>query len=317
MVERRISPENLKQTTNIVVMVSPDQFGFNLETVGTNAFASQSRSESEDIDKIAAMREFDKMVETLRKNDINVLVLPSREDVVTPDAVFPNNWFSYHQEGILVVYPMLAESRRAERQVDNLVRLLATVDINPNILDLSSREKIDGFLEGTGSLVLDRVHKTAFAIESPRTTSWVFDEWCGNMGYEGVLFHATDREDRPIYHTNVVMSIGEKFTIVCLEAIKDAKERGIVAGSLREHGRLLIPITLEQVSAYCGNVLQLESLKGEPKIVMSKTAHDAFTDEQLYNIEQCGDIVVIDIPTIERVGGGSARCMMAEIICRT
>lgn len=299
-----------QQTTHTVVMISPDQFGFNPQTAQTNAF--QKRTDDETQDRNNALSEFWEMVSTLKENGITVLVLPSRDDVVTPDAVFPNNWFS-HQPGTLVIYPMLAPNRRDERQVGNLTNLLATIGVEPEIVDLSGDEKEGNILEGTGSLVLDRANKVAFAMESPRTTKEEFDKWCSQMGYRGVWFHAYDANDLPIYHTNVVMSVGDGFAVASLETIKDRVEKEMLEKELTANGRELINITREQLNSFCGNILQLKNSQGESKIIMSEAAKAAFTQEQLDTLSKYGDIVAVNIPTIETVGGGSARCMLAEI----
>lgn len=308
--------EQLRQTTDTVVMITPDHFGFNPETAASNDFQVALDKSPEEIQK-SALYEFQKMVETLAENNIRVITLPSRKDVITPDEVFPNNWFSHHgEESLLVIYPMLAPNRRLERQPRQLQGLLDSVGIRTAIVDFSHKEKSGQILEGTGSMVLDRENKIAFAIGSPRTSREAFEHWCRVMDYKGVFFYASNKEDKPIYHTNVIMGIGEKFTVVCFESIKDDKEREEVRRELEESGRKIIPITLDQVTAYCGNVLELKSKKGEPKIVMSKTSWNAFTPDQKETLQNFGDIVAVEIPTIETVGGGSARCMLAEIFVK-
>lgn len=302
----------MNQLTNTVVMISPDQFGFNPQTAVTNAFQNKPKDEKETRD--AALKEFNNMVQKLRKYNINVLVLKSRTDVITPDAVFPNNWFSSHQEGKIVLYPMLAPNRRAERQPDALKKVLSQVGIdNLRIVDLSDGENRGNILEGTGSLVLDRKNKIAYAMESPRTTKEMFYEWCIKMEYQAIFFHAYDKNSLPIYHTNVVMSIGEGFTVVCLESIKNSMEKQKIIEKLKEDGSALIPISLKQVYSFCGNILQLKPAKGNKIIVLSETAFEAFSLEQKIQLEKFGELVTVDISTIEKVEGGSARCMLAEI----
>lgn len=299
--------ERPRQTTNTVVMISPDHFKFNKQTAPNNPHQKNIEAHK------AALSEFHQTVDTLNTSGIATLVLPSRTDVDTPDAVFPNNWFSHHQEGALVIYPMFALNRRAERQVEPLKGLLAQVDIVPDVVDMSSLENIGHILEGTGSLVLDREHKVAFASESLRTTRRGLDVWKGRMGYDGVLFHAYEQDGSPVYHTNVVMSVGEGFAVVCLDAIHDSTERNNVANRLEALGKTIIPITPEQMGKFCGNVLQLASDRGEPKIVMSETAYKAFGARNRQQLERFGDLVAVHIPVIEKVGGGSARCMLAEV----
>lgn len=306
------------QTTNTVIMISPDQFGFNPETAANNDFAHVPPDEMVARDK--ALVEFSSMVTVLQAHDIRVVVLPSRTDVFTPDAVFPNNWMSHHAqgnspEGTLVIYPMKAESRRAERQVDNLRGALTTVGItNPDIIDMTADENEGRILEGTGSLVLDRQNRVAYALESFRTTREEFDKWCERMGYEGVFFHAVAKTTtgNNLYHTNVEMSIGDGFAVLCSDAITSDEERATVESSLQEH-RELIRISLDQMGTFCGNILQVKSTKGKPKIIMSQQAYDAFTPTQRERLEHYGELVAVEIPTIEYVGGGSARCMLAEV----
>ncbi|MBI5127337.1 amidinotransferase [Candidatus Roizmanbacteria bacterium] len=301
------------QLTDTVVMISPDQFGFNPQTAVTNVFQHHlSLSEKEVRDK--AMKEFRNMVEVLKMEKVRVLVLGSRVGVVTPDAVFPNNWFSHHQDGRLVLYPMLAENRRRERQFFNLKNLLSDVKINHiKEVDFSSDEKKGLILEGTGSLVLDRENQMAFAMESPRTTKREFDRWCLNMGFEGIFFHAQDSANIPVYHTNIIMSIGREFVVICLESIKSQTEKLLIIKKLTAAGKKIIPISLKQMYKFCANILQLVSTNGSSIIVMSRTVFEALTSGQKTSLEKYGKLVVVDIPTIEAVGGGSARCMLAEI----
>lgn len=301
------------QLTNTVVMVSPLHFGFNPQTAATNPF-QHKLSDSENHIQQKALKEFRNMVNALKNNGINVLILPSRKNIITPDSIFPNNWFSYHQNGKLIIYPMLAPNRRAERQMSKLKQLLNSAGISvPEVIDLSSDEKNRHFLEGTGSLVLDREHKVTFAMESPRTTKAEFDKWCSMMGYEGIFFRAYDAKSFPIYHTNVTMNIGREFAVVCLESIKNDAERELVENKLKEIGKEIISITVDQMYKFCGNVLQLLTESGESKIVMSETAFNGFTTNQKGILGKYGEIVAVEVPTIEVVGGGSARCMLAEV----
>lgn len=316
-----MSPQSSNpQLTDTVVMISPDQFGFNPQT-DDNVYQHRPANEIEARNN--ALEEFRVMVETLQAHDIAVVVLPTpvNPNEAIPDAIFPNNWVSHHSEGsesggTLVIYPMRTPNRRAERQIDNLKGALTSVGISsPDVVDFTADENEGRILEGTGSLVLDREHKIAYAMESQRTTKEEFDAWCSNMGYEGVFFHAQDatRNGQPVYHTNVVMSVGKEFAVLCSDAIPDANERAMVEQRLQDSGKNLIRITVEQMGMFCGNVLQVLSTKGEPKIVMSQNAHDAFTDEQKQQLSHYGELVVVNIPTIEDVGGGSARCMLAEV----
>lgn len=301
------------QLTNTVVMVSPLHFGFNPQTAASNPFQHNVRDSQNHVQQ-KALQDFKNMVYALKHAGVSVVVLPSNKDVVTPDSLFPNNWFSHHQNGKLIIYPMLAPNRSAERQVNQLVRLLCSAGVAVSeVVDMTSDEKHGNYLEGTGSLVLERGKNVAFGMESPRTTRAAFDQWCRMMGYEGVFFKAYDNKRCPIYHTNVVMNIGRAFAVVCLASITNKEERNLVEKKLRDLNKTIISITMQQMYSFCGNVLQLLSHDGKSKIVMSATAWDGFTPHQKIQLGKFGDILAVSIPTIERVGGGSARCMLAEI----
>jgi len=301
------------QLTHTVVMVSPNHFGFNPQTAESNVFQNHVTGSEEEI-QAKAQAEFKEAVSKIEKCGITVLVLKSREDYITPDSIFPNNWFSHHSDGELVIYPMLAPNRRAERQAEKLKNLLeASGKSVPKIIDLSNDEGQACFLEGTGSLVLDREDKIAYAMESPRTVKAEFDKWCQIMGYKGVLFHAYDSKGFSIYHTNVTMSIGKEYAVICLDSIKDPIEREVVKDSLIMSGKEIIELSIDQIYKYCGNTLQLLSERGSSKIVMSKTAYDGFKLSQLEKLKKYGEIITVEIPEIETVGGGSARCMLAEV----
>lgn len=315
-----------RQTTDTVLMVYPDTFKFNPETAATNSFMKKLIGMSDEQTNNLAKEEHERAVQTLRDAGVEVHVIHSPEGLVVPDAVYPNNWFSHHGDK-MVDYPMRNQSRSLEHQAAAVLDLLEESNIaRAKIVDLTYHEKIrvpevgeDGVtrmvcseaLEGTGSMVLDRTNKIAYAIESPRTNRKVFGEWCKIMGFDGLLFHGVN-DKGPIYHTNVIMGIGDRFSVLCTESISDPSERKIVKESLTQSGRELIEISLSQVDAYCGNILELKSKDGEPLIVMSKTAHDAFAPEQISKLEKYGKIVVLDIPIIES-NGGSARCIIAEI----
>lgn len=308
--------KNTLHLTNTVVMVPPDTFGFNEQTASSNPFQHKTlnaESSSVIIQK-KAMAEFQNMVAILRRNNIKVIILPNKKNVATPDAVFPNNWFSTHEDGALIVYPMLAPNRRLERQTKLLVNLLIDEGycINKTI-DLTPHEMRGEILEGTGSLVIDRNHRYIFAIESPRTNKRLFRQFCSRFGYRGILFRAEDTKHRPIYHTNVFMALGSGFCVICLDAIAHGEERKIVIDAMRLTYKTVIDITQQQLYSFCGNLLHLIDTKGEKRIVLSQKAHDAFTEDQRKILRQFGDLLPIPIDTIETIGGGSARCMMAEI----
>lgn len=301
------------QLTDTVVMISPDQFGFNPQTAESNNFQHKLNISAQEVQK-RALAEFENMVVLLRSKGIKVLTLPSRKDVITPDAVYPNNWFSHHREEILIVYPMFAPNRRLERQTQELKELLIDNKIPVSkLFDITSHEREGHVLEGTGSMVLDRENKVAFAMASVRTDKQEFDVWCHMMGYEGIFFHAIDSSKFPVYHTNIAMNMGHEFAVVCLESIPDNSERNTVEQKLKILGKEIVRISVAQIHQYCGNVLQLKSREGKSLIVMSKTAYTAFTQENRDTLSKYGELIIANIPTIEQVGGGSARCMMAEV----
>ena len=300
------------QNTDTLVMISPDDFKFNYQTGTTNSFQHDLEQENIAID---AQCDFERIQTALKQQGIRLVTLASRKDVSTPDAVFPNNWFSVHAENnkvSLVLYPMLNANRQAERQIDALCDALATIGISiDEIIDLTSFESEGKALEGTGSLVLDRVNKFAYASLSPRTCLCALNDFATRMGYQPVTFLSTDESGYPIYHTNVVMSVGSDFAVLCKECIAEGAE--MVVQSLIDSKKEIIYITSSQLKKMCGNILEVQGQDGRPKIIMSDTAFGAFTKDQLALLSQFGDIVHANIQTIETVGGGSARCMLAEV----
>lgn len=297
-------------------MVRPTQFGFNPETSATNPYQQLPDTMDNNAQEVTAnaIHEFDSMVEILRGKDIDVLLLPPREGVITPDAVFPNNWFSHHADGKLIIYPMLAKNRRLERQTDRLRSLLFTAGVPVSeVIDLSEDEQKGLFLESTGSMVLDRVHNVAFSFESARTVAKEFKKWCNMMSYEGILLHSANYEKNEVYHTNFLMSIGTEFAVFCPDVLRDAKEKDTVRARVESLGKELIEISIDQVYGYCGNILEIQSRKGKRYILLSATAHKSFTPRQLERLQTYAELLICDIPTIERIGGGGVRCMVAEV----
>lgn len=313
------------QITDIIMMITPSMFGFNEQTAVNdqtgepdNLFQHREPNASETMIRDKALTEFVTMVNQLRDEGIKVVVLDNRTNeegdyAATPDAVFPNNWISFHNSKI-VLYPMKAQNRREERQLGRAMEVLAEagVVLEKPVVDLTDLEEEGSFVEGTGSLVLDRQNALAFASLSQRTTVDGVSHFGDATGYEPVLFRAVDAQGNEIYHTNVVMSVGEQFAVVCFEAIPEDKDKQAVEAKLVENDKDVIAITLEQMGQMCGNILQVDSADGQ-KIVMSKTAYNGFTPEQRATMEQYGKLVVVEIDQIERTGGGSARCMMAEV----
>ena len=316
-------------------MIRPVRFSYNSQTAVNNAF--QESGIPEELSQRQALKEFDAYVEMLRNEGIEVTVVEDTATPHTPDSIFPNNWLSLHSaeelaEGasnlpgsaapcnrVVVLYPMFAENRRAERRQD-IIEALTGADApscaTAALLDLTSYEKRNLFLEGTGSLILDRNEHLAYACQSPRTCEEVLEEWSFKMGYDYFLFHAEDMNGNPIYHTNVMMSVGEQLAIVCLDAITDIEERMSLIELLEESDKEIVEISLEQMNDFAGNMLQLHTVKeGELKyiMVMSARAKDSLDQDQIEAIEKYCKIVAPDLEFIERNGGGSARCMLAEI----
>ena len=306
-------------------MIRPVRFSYNSQTAVNNAF--QESGIPEELSQRQALKEFDAYVEMLRNEGIEVMVVEDTATPHTPDSIFPNNWLSLHSadelaEGasrVAVLYPMFAENRRAERRQDIIEALTGAVApscASAALLDLTSYEKRNLFLEGTGSLILDRNEHLAYACQSPRTCEEVLEEWSSKMGYDYFLFHAEDMNGNPIYHTNVMMSVGEQLAVVCLDAITDIEERMSLIELLEESDKEIVEISLEQMNEFAGNMLQLHTVKeGELKyiMVMSARAKDSLGQDQIEAIEKYCKIVAPDLEFIERNGGGSARCMLAEI----
>ena len=297
--------------TNKVVMVRPAHFGYNPETAENNAF--QSAEGAEDVLKIKkkAEQEFDQLVDKLNSKGVQVLVFQDNPDVLKPDAVFPNNWFTTHSDGTIVTYPMFAEARRKERDPE-LIEELKTDFIVKNQIPFEDNETNDRFLEGTGSMILDRENKVVFACISERTEEKLLNEWAEKMGYQSVTFAAVDPSGLPVYHTNVIMTLGKGFVVLCLECIPDQDEKDKLTKALNERGYEIVEITFEQVKQFAGNMLQLIGNEDQPVLAMSSSAYRSLSPAQKGRILSYTSIVHSDIPTIEKFGGGSVRCMIAE-----
>ena len=297
------------QTTDTVLMVVPAAFGYNEETAVNNSF--QSRTFGGDIAE-TAIKETEAYIRLLKDNGITVLVAYDTPEPRTPDAVFPNNWFSTHEDGILVMYPMFAENRRLERKQWPLEEITANFDIS-RMVDLRPYEEKGMFLEGTGSLVLDRVNRIAYACKSPRTNMTVLDDFCSQLGYTPCVFEAYDEDGMQIYHTNVMMNVGTRIAVVCMDSIKDPGQRELVRETLEKTGKVIMEITPDQMNHFAGNMLELHNRCGKPCLVMSQTAYNSLTAGQISMLETHMKLITPDIPCIEQIGGGSARCMLAEI----
>lgn len=298
--------------SSTVLLVTPKSFKYNEETEFSNFFQRKSKTF---LDYFAARKEFKKMISELKRNNINVLVLPSRKNKNTPDAVFPNNWFSVHKKNnTLLLYPMLTKNRQSERQPVNLIKMLNKKNIRiKKIVDLSHLEKKNMILEGTGSLVLDRKNNIAYSAISPRTNVKLVKKFCREMGYIPVLFHSYDENNNLIYHTNVMMSLGSKFAVIGLDSITDEKEKENVLFYLKKTNKDIVRIATRQLKFMVCNILEVTSVKNEKKVIISKRAYYELTDKQKSKIEKYSTLIPIDVRIIEKVGGGSARCMVAEI----
>lgn len=292
-----------------ILMVRPYQFYFNQQTAANNFF--QSNINIENANELA-IAEFDAMVETLRAHQIKVNVVQDTKDPSTPDSIFPNNWISTHEGGTLCLYPMFAQNRRAERKSTVIGFLQSNYQIQ-NILDLTDLEKEGKFLEGTGSMVLDHQNKLAYGCLSERLDKNAFNEWCEKMQFKAIAFKAVDDKAQPIYHTNVMMCMGNQFVVICLESIPNEQEKQLVLESFKKSNKEVITISQDQLNHFAGNMLQVFDINEKPHLIMSKQAYNSLKTEQVNSLEKYNPILPISIPTIEALGGGSTRCMMAEI----
>ena len=302
------------QVTNTFFMIRPVSFKKNEETAQNNYFQREAEGVASVDIQTRALNEFDLLVEKLREHGIAVLVFDDNSSS-TPDSIFPNNWVSTHGDGTLITYPMYAKNRRLERREDIIEALKSQFDVK-FVQQLEDWENQEMYLEGTGSMVLDRQHKIAYASISGRTDPAVFRSFCEIAGYEGITFtsYQTIMGKRlPIYHTNVMMAIGESYSIICLDCIDNLKERALVKASLVKSGKRIIEISQEQMTKFAGNTLEMQSEMGKVYTVMSDSAYNVFSATQRKEIEQFGQIIHSPIPVIEQLGGGSVRCMIAEI----
>ena len=292
-----------------ILMVRPYQFYFNQQTAANNFF--QSNVNIENANELA-IAEFDAMVEKLRDHQIKVNVVQDTKDPSTPDSIFPNNWVSTHEGGTLCLYPMFAENRRAERKLSVIDFLESNYQIQ-NTLDLTDLEKEGIFLEGTGSMVLDHQNKLAYGCLSERLDKNAFYEWCDKMQFKAIAFKAVDDKAQPIYHTNVMMCMGDQFVVICLDSIPNEKEKQMLVDSFDQTNKEVITISQDQLNHFAGNMLQVFDINEKPHLIMSEQAHTSLDPAQVKSLEKYNPILPISIPTIEALGGGSTRCMMAEI----
>jgi hypothetical protein len=290
-------------------MIRPVNFGFNEQTAGNKAIQERN---SDINTQEKALREFDNLVNALQQKGIDVTVINDTPEPHTPDSIFPNNWISFHNNGAIVLYPMYAENRRLERKpaILNQIRKKFSID---KAIDLSAHEKEEKYLEGTGSMVLDRDNKIAYACISPRTDEALLEKFCEEMNFKAVPFHASDRNGKAIYHTNVMMCVADKFVVICLDSISDSKEKEVVIETIKGSSKETIEIDPEQMNHFAGNMLQVQNGEGRKFLVMSSRAFSSLTEKQVKMLEQYNEIIHAPLDAIEKNGGGSARCMIAEV----
>ena len=301
------------QTTDTVLMIEPIAFGYNAQTAENNYF--QVEQKDSDIQQ-KALSEFNNFVEKLRSKGINVITIKDTLEPHSPDSIFPNNWVSFHKDGKVVLYPMFAPNRRVERREDILETIknqgfeIAEVD------DFSHFENDDKFLEGTGSMIFDHDHKIAYGSVSLRLDEELFRKFCSKFGFTPVVFHSFQNvgdQRLPIYHTNVMMCVADQFVVICLDCIDDEMEREKVQEMIKSSEKEVIEISEDQMQQFAGNMLQVQNSEGKKFLVMSETAYKSLNPEQIQNIEKYCEIIYSDLNTIEVNGGGSARCMLAEV----
>lgn len=299
------------QTTDTVLMIEPVAFGFNEQTAVNNYFQVQQEGNVQD----KALKEFNDFVEKLRAKNINVITIKDTLEPKTPDSIFPNNWVSFHADGKVVLYPMFAENRRLERRDDIINQIKEQFEVT-EVIDYSGAEKDNLFLEGTGSMIFDHDNKIAYGSVSLRLDEDLFRKFCSDFGFQPVVFHSyqTAGEERlPIYHTNVMMCVADQFVVICLDCIDDESERNNVIETIKNSGKELIEISEDQMQNFAGNMLQVQNQSGKRFLVMSQSAYKSLNRDQVSAIEKYCEIIYSDLEVIETNGGGSARCMLAEV----
>jgi hypothetical protein len=297
------------QTTSKVLMIRPLHFVYNAETAVNNSF--QVKGDQENL-TVKAVQEFDKFVNALQNQGIDVTVVEDSPDPHTPDAIFPNNWISFHPSGIYCLYPMFAPNRRKERKAE-VISIIQKKFHYDHLVDFTSYESENLFLEGTGSMVLDREKQLAYACLSPRTNEVVLKDFCNKLNYQAVMFHAVDESGQAVYHTNVMMCVADRYVVICLDSITDSSEKKYVEETILRSGKELIRINSSQMNQFAGNMLQLENERKEKILVMSSAAWNALLPAQMEKLTKYNSILHSSLREIETNGGGSARCMIAEI----
>jgi hypothetical protein len=309
---KELKSATLEQSTNSILMVRPANFGVNIQTSETNYFQKELKGISPEQIKNIALQEFDVMAETLKSKGVDVNIINDTQLPVKPDAIFPNNWISLHPDGKVVLYPMLTPNRLAEIRPDIIDSLKTKFEISETI-DYSKEHYNKKYLEGTGSIIFDHVYKVAYACLSPRTEKNLFVKVSNDLGYKPVYFHSYDQDNKAIYHTNVMMCIGTQFAVVCLSSVTDEQEKKQLVESLTKSGHHIIDISFEQLNKFAGNMLELKTKDNKTILAMSQSSYDSLNSNQKKNLEKYTELVPLSIKTIETIGGGSVRCMIAEI----
>ena len=303
-----------KQITSNLIMVRPRHFNFNLETAENNHFQKEEKILSDEKILRKAVKEFDNLVYKLLKNKINVTVIDDRQDVKTTDSIFPNNWISFHQNGLVFIYPMFSENRRKEKRLDILERLNESYKLK-KVIDFSSYEDKSIFLEGTGSMILDRQHKICYASISERTNIIALKDFCKKTSYEPIIFKSYQKvgdNKKLIYHTNVMMCVAEEYVLICLDSVHRKDEKKNIITAILKTKKEIIEISEKQCNSFAGNMLQVSNKNNDKFLVMSNTAYDSLQEKQKIRLKKFNKIIHSDLTLIEKLGGGSARCMIAE-----
>ena len=312
MISEQTPEKLLRQFSSHIMMVRPVRFAYNTQTAEDNAFMHKVKSLDSAEIQTKALAEFEMFVAKLKDVGIRLTIFDDRPEPHTPDSIFPNNWISFHQNEKIIIYPIKAENRRLEKRKD-IVETLSKLYPNPEVIDWSEFEEKELFLEGTGSLVLDRYHEIAYACISQRTHQEVLDAFCQLTGYKPVAVHGFDQDGEEIYHTNVMMGLGIGFAVVCLDAVRDPEEKVMLQNSLESTGFEIIPLTFHQMNNFAGNLLQVMAEDGTPYVILSQRAYDSLTDSQLAVMRRNSKVLPVPLDIIEVIGGGSVRCMMTEI----
>ncbi len=301
----------LSQAPSSVLMVRPVSFGFNPQTAVTNAF-QQSKIEPALNIAAKALDEFNRMVDVLIAHDVDVTVVDDSAEPHKPDAIFPNNWISFHDDGKVILYPMLAENRRLERAIPVIENVSSKFQVN-EVIDLSDYEMKNQFLEGTGSVVFDYQNRIAYACRSPRTCKTVLTDLCQRIDFKPILFDAVDEAGQAIYHSNVILCVGTNFVVICLDAIKNEEDQEVLLQSFADTRHKVVSISYEQMRSFAGNMIEVLTKSGEPVVLISEKAFHSLLPGQLDAISKHAEPIPLTISTIEQYGGGSVRCMVAGI----